>query len=78
MKIKRSEVAKVDRIVTAFRSQGVPFWILSHEAHKLSNGLVGVPFSHKDQNKSVHITELALGIVRAEAANKTAPLYNFG
>jgi hypothetical protein len=66
MKIKKSELARVESIVSGFRTQGVPYWILLHEAHKLTEGVVGVPFSHPKQNDSIHLAEVATKMLRAK------------
>jgi L-amino acid N-acyltransferase YncA len=64
MKIKKSEVNKVLKLVSDFRAQGAPYWILLHEAHKLTGGAVGVPFSHSKQDNYIHLSEVAVKLVR--------------
>jgi hypothetical protein len=64
MKIKKSELNKVLKLVSDFRALGAPYWILLHEAHKLTEGVVGVPFSHPKQNDSIHLSEVAVKLVR--------------
>lgn len=65
MNWSKKQGLKALEILNAWKAEGVPELITSFEAHRLTEGKVGVPYTHKRHNEPMRLIEVALRYVKA-------------
>jgi hypothetical protein len=65
MKFTKAQGRKASDLRQQWRTEGVPDLITSFEAHRLTEGKVGVPYSHKRHNEPMRLIDVAIRYAKA-------------
>lgn len=67
MRMTKIQMRKAQALVDEWRASGVPFWVTAYEAHRITDGVVGVVNGMPGAAKAMHLVELASALVKQDA-----------
>ncbi len=67
VRMTKIQMKKAQALIDDWRASGVPFWVTAYEAHRLTDGVVGVLNGMPGAAKAMHLVELASALAKQNA-----------